>query len=149
MKPKRKRLLLIGVAAVIVLIVGGVFVRWYVFDRDFASPGDAPPAPSAPVAPNWSEQAEEPEDPEEPNGGTTLQASPDEEADPSVPPEGDPTNDPRAYGWPDDFELPLHIEVDEPEVPEGMAEPAAPIEEDESAGQSEDRLTSGPAPERA
>jgi len=144
MKWNPRRLLLAGVSLAVLLIAGTGVVRWYLLDRAATPPGARPPAPSAPPAPEWT-QPEEP--PVGPDRDDTATANPGEEADP-LPPPSDHSGTQREpdYGWPEDFELPLHIEVEVPEIPDAMAEPAAPIEDDGSLGQPGDRLTKWPPP---
>ncbi len=142
MKSRRKRLLVGGVLLVMLLIATVGAVRWYLFDRPVEQPGYVPPAPSASPAPAWTEEESGPL----PNLAENQPEPMATEEPQPAPPESEPVNEPGEYGWPEDFELPLHIEVDVPEVPEGIAEPGEPIEEDDSAGKPPDRLTQGQSP---
>jgi len=111
----KKRLL----RTLLTVLLAVLVLRVAVFGGRGRSRGRIPPAPSAPQAPDWT--AKKPGAGEGPLLLKQLPGDPPEKAAEEL----------RArYGWPDDFELPLDVLInDAPEIPEEIRGPSPPFDE--------------------
>jgi len=118
-----KKRLLWATAALLVIGLGGFLL---VILRGGCGSGRAspePPAPDAPPAPQWTPQHPAPPENDQPQQ--------QREQPPEKPAEHPLEEPPPGYQWPADFELPLEIVIELPEVPEQIRDPSPPIEEEE------------------